>query len=373
MLIGIPKEVKNHEYRVSVSPQGVRELVHHGHQILVQKNAGANLGFDDADYVDAGALIVDTPEEVYERAEMIVKVKEPQASEYRLIREGQILFCYLHLAAEPKMATALMESGCIAISYETVTADDGSLPLLAPMSEVAGRVAIQAGAHCLEAPKGGRGVLIGGVPGVLRGNVTIVGGGVVGTNAAMMAAGMGGNVTILDRSVKRLRQLEEYFGTRANCLYSTVDAIEQYVTQADLVVGAVLIPGAAAPKVISESLVKKMRKGSVFVDVAIDQGGSSETSRPTTHDDPTYVVDDVVHYCVTNMPSAVARTSTIALENSTLPYILSLADNGYRTALRDDLHFRNGLNVYRGRITHEAVAGNLNHAYVPPSTFLGTD
>lgn len=371
MLIGVPKEIKNNEFRVSVSPNGVRELVFHGHQVVVQKDAGHGIGFDDSQYQEAGALILDTAEEVFERADMIIKVKEPQLSECSMLKEGQIIFCYLHLAAEPKIANALIESNCIAIAYETVTAANGTLPLLAPMSEVAGRVAVQAGAHCLERSKQGRGVLLGGVPGVAPGKVTIIGGGVVGTNAAIVAAGLGADVTILDRSIKKIRELDWKFGSKVRNIYSTVDAVEEYVTNADLVIGAVLVPGAAAPKIISEEMIKKMKRGAVFVDVAIDQGGCSQTSKPTTHDEPTFVVHGVVHYCVTNMPSAVARTATKALENSTLPYIISLADNGYRAALDDDRHFRDGLNIYRGRITHEAVANDLNHSYVPPSTFLG--
>lgn len=371
MLIGIPKEIKNHEYRVSVSPQGVRELAYHGHQIIVQKDAGHAIGFDDVHYQAAGAMIATSAAEVYDRAEMIVKVKEPQLEECQMIKEGQVIFCYMHLAAEPKMAQMLINSNCIAIAYETVTGADGSLPLLAPMSEVAGRMSVQAGAHCLEKAQGGRGVMLGGVPGVSPGKVVIIGGGVVGANAATVAIGMGAKVTIFDKSLKRLRELEWKFGNATNNIYSTVDAIEDHVSRADLVIGAVLIPGAAAPKVITEGLVKSMQRGSVIVDVAIDQGGCVETSRPTTHADPTYIEHNVVHYCVTNIPSAVARTSTRALENSTLPYILALADKGYRTALKDDIHFRNGLNLCRGRVTHEAVAHELNHSFVPASTFLG--
>lgn len=371
MLIGIPKEVKNHEYRVSISPQGVRELVYHGHQVIVQKDAGHAIGFDDSQYQEAGALVVDSAAEVYERADLIVKVKEPQAEECQMIRDGQIIFSYMHLAAEPRISKLLIESGCIAIAYETVTASDGTLPLLAPMSEVAGRVAVQAGAHCLERSRGGRGVLLGGVPGVVAGKVVILGGGVVGTNSAIIAAGIGAEVVILDRSVKRIRELDWRFGSTVKSIYSTVDAIEEFVTQADLVIGAVLVPGAAAPKLITRDLVSRMKRGSVLVDVAIDQGGCSETSKPTTHTEPTYIVDDVVHYCVTNMPSAVARTASRALENSILPYVQALADNGYRTALNENKNFMSGLNIYRGRVTHEAVANDLNHAYVPPSTFLG--
>lgn len=372
MLIGIPKEIKNHEYRVSVSPRGVRELSYHGHQIIVQKDAGHAIGFDDIHYQEAGALVVESAKEVYERSDMIVKVKEPQAEECHHLKEGQIVFCYLHLAADQKLADALINTGCIAIAYETVTDERGRLPLLAPMSEVAGRVAIQVGAHCLERENGGRGTLLGGVPGVEVGNVVIIGGGVVGTNAAIIASGMGADVTILDRSVERVRELEwKLSGRNVRSIYSTVDAVEEYVSKADLVVGAVLVPGAAAPRVITKELVSRMQRGSVLVDVAIDQGGCSETSHPTTHDNPTFVVHNVVHYCVTNMPSAVARTASKALENATLPYIVELANSGYRSALKDNIHFRNGLNLCRGRVTNETVANDLNHAYVPPTTFLG--
>lgn len=371
MLIGIPKEIKNNEMRVSVSPRGVRELIHHGHQVMVEKNAGHAIGFDDMLYQEVGALIVDSAEEIFQKAEMIVKVKEPQPNECLMLKEGQVLFTYLHLASDNKMAESLINSNCIAIAYETVTAPDGSLPLLAPMSEVAGRMSIQAGAWALQQKNGGRGTLLGGVAGVEPGKVTIIGGGVVGTNAAIVAVGMGAEVTIIDRSIKRMREIETQFGSKVHCIYATVDAIEEYVSKSDLVVGAVLVPGAAAPKLVSEDMVKNMIRGSVIVDVAIDQGGCFETSRPTTHDDPIYSLHNIVHYCVTNIPSAVARTASKALENSTLPYIVELAGKGYRSALKDNPHFRNGLNLYRGRVTHEAVARDLNHAFVPSSTFLG--
>jgi alanine dehydrogenase len=372
MLIGVPKEIKNHEYRVSISPRGVRELSHHGHQVVVQKDAGHDIGFEDLHYQEAGALMVETAAEIFERSDMVVKVKEPQIQECQMLKEGQILFTYLHLAADPKVAEALISSGCIAIAYETVTGPNDTLPLLAPMSEVAGRVSVQVGAHYLERVNGGRGTLLGGVPGVEVGKVVIIGGGVVGINAAVIASGIGADVTILDRSIEKVRSLEwKLGGKRVRSIYSTVDAIEEYVTQADLVIGAVLVPGATAPKVISADLISKMQRGSVFVDVAIDQGGCSETSHPTTHDNPTYVVDGVVHYCVTNIPSSVARTATKALENATLPYIINLADNGYRVALKEDLNFRNGLNLCRGRVTNAAIASELNHAYVPATTFLG--
>ncbi len=370
MLIGIPKELKNNEYRVSISPLGVRELVYHGHRVLVQKDAGHAVNFDDSQYRAAGAVVVDTIQEIYNQAEIIIKVKEPQLEECALIQDGQIIFSFLHLAAVPQITNALLERNCIAIAYETVTAPDGSLPLLAPMSEVAGRVAVQAGAHCLEREQGGSGVLLGGVPGVAGGKVTIIGGGTVGMHAAITASGLGADVTILDRSVSRIRELSWRFDKNVNVLFSTMESVEEHVTKSDLVIGAVLIPGAVAPKIVDKAMVKRMARGSVIVDVAIDQGGCIETSRPTTYDNPTFIEEGVIHYCVTNMPSAVARTATRALENATLPYILALADKGYRGALKEDLHFRKGLNIYRGRVTHEAVANDLNHAYVPPSSFL---
>lgn len=371
MLIGVPKEIKNHEYRVSVSPRGVRELSHHGHQVIIEKNAGHAIGFSDLQYQESGALIAENAAEVFERSDMIVKVKEPQIQECSMLKEGQIIFTFLHLAAESKIADALIASNCIAIAYETVTDDCGRLPLLAPMSEIAGRVAVQSGAHCLEKNAGGRGTLLGGVPGVEPGKVVIIGGGVVGTNAAIVASGMGADVVIIDRSLDKIRELDFKFNANVKGIYSTVDSIEQYVSQADLVIGAVLIPGAAAPKIITKELIESMPRGSVFVDVAIDQGGCSETSRPTTHAEPTYLERGVVHYCVTNIPSAVARTATKALENATLPYIIDLADNGYRGAFKENKNFRNGLNLCRGRVTHEAVARDLSHSYVPPKTFLG--
>lgn len=370
MLIGIPKELKSNEYRVSMSPLAVRELVYHGHRVLVQKNAGDAVNFDDAQYRAAGAVVVDTIEEIYNQAEMVVKVKEPQLEECSMIQDGQIIFSFFHLAAIPKITNALLDSKCIAIAYETVTAPDGSLPLLAPMSEVAGRVAVQAGAHCLEREQGGAGVLLGGVPGVSGGKVTIIGGGTVGMYAAITASGLGADVTILDRSVARIRQLNSQLDKNVNVLFSTMESVEEHVTKSDLVIGAVLIPGAVAPKIVDRAMVKRMPRGSVIVDVAIDQGGCIETSRPTTYDNPSFVEEGVIHYCVTNLPSAVARTATRALENSTLPYILALADKGYRGALKEDEHFRRGLNIYRGRITHEAVANDLKHAYVPPCSFL---
>ncbi len=365
MRIGVPKEIKTHEYRVGLTPSAVRELARHGHEVMVQKNAGFEIDLDDETYRAAGAEIVASAEEVFARADMIVKVKEPQASEIGMLREGQVLFTYLHLAPDPDQARGLIESGCIAIAYETVTDDRGGLPLLAPMSEVAGRMSIQAGAHALEMNQGGRGMLLGGVPGVPAANVVIIGGGVVGTNAARMAMGMEAHVTVLDKSVRRLQELDFQFGSKLNTVFSTAHAVEEHVLNADLVIGAVLVPGAAAPKIVSREMVRAMRRGSVLVDVAIDQGGCFATSHPTTHADPTYVVDDVVHYCVANMPGAVARTSTFALNNVTLPFTLALADKGYAQALRDDPHLMNGLNVHRGKVTYQAVAEALGVDYVP--------
>ena len=357
----MPKEIKNHEYRVGLTPSSVRELIGHGHQVMIQKNAGEGISLIDEDYLGVGAIIVDTAEEVFAAAEMIVKVKEPQPQECKLLREGQILFTYLHLAPDPIQTKLLLESGCIAIAYETVTDTHGRLPLLAPMSEVAGRMSIQAGAHSLEKAQGGNGMLLGGVPGVAPAKVTIIGGGVVGTNAARMAMGMEAQVTILDRSIERLQELDFQFGSKIKTIYSTGDAIEKYVTESDLVIGAVLVPGAAAPKLVTKAMLSKMKKGSVLVDVAIDQGGCFETSKATTHADPTYVVDDVVHYCVANMPGGVARTSTFALNNATLSFAITLADKGYKVAMIEDEHLRNGLNVYRGKMTYEAAARDLSY------------
>lgn len=370
MLIGIPKESKNNEFRVSVSPKGTRELIFRGHNVIVQTGAGSHIGYEDIEYKESGATVVETKAEVFEKAEMIVKVKEPQLSECALIREGQVIFCYLHLAATPKVTKAIIESKGIAIAYETITADDGSLPLLAPMSEIAGRMAVQAGANCLEYTQKGQGILLGGVPGVSPANVVILGGGVAGTNAAMLASAMGAQVTLLDNSIKKIREIDWNFQGRIRTIFSNLYSVEKYVNSADLVIATVLVPGSETPKIITEEMVRSMKKGSAIVDVSIDQGGCCETSVPTTHDDPTYVREGVVHYCVTNMPSAVARNATRALENSTLPYILNLADNGYRNALKEDENFKNGLNIYRGRITHEAIARDLNHSYVPASTFL---
>lgn len=365
MLVGIPKEIKNHEYRVGITPAGVRELVAHGHQVMVEKNAGTAIGFPDDAYAAAGARMVDTAAEIFAKAEMVIKVKEPQPVEYKQLRKGQILYTYLHLAPDPEQTKGLVESGATCIAYETVTDPRGGLPLLAPMSEVAGRMAIQAAAHALEKAQGGSGVLLGGVPGVAPGHVTVLGGGVVGINAARIAMGMGANVTILDRSLPRLKEIDNDFGGRIKTLYSTQDSIEAELKVADAVIGAVLIPGAAAPKLVTRAMLKLMKPGSVLVDVAIDQGGCFETSKATTHQEPTYVVDGVIHYCVANMPGGVARTSTVALTNATLAHALAIADKGVKRALLEDGHLQNGLNVCGGKITYEAVACDLGYEYVP--------
>ena len=365
MLVGVPKEIKAHEYRVGLTPAAARELVHHGHGVLVQTGAGAGIGADDATYVAAGARIVPDAAAVFAQAEMIVKVKEPQPAESAMLRPGQLLFTYLHLAPDPEQAAALLKSGCTAIAYETVTDAHGGLPLLAPMSEVAGRMAIQVGAVALQKAGGGRGVLLGGVPGVPPGDVVVIGGGTVGTHAARMAAGLGARVTVLDKALARLRQIDELFDGRIATLYATLDALDEAVAAADLVIGAVLVPGAAAPKLVRRAQLARMRPGAVVVDVAIDQGGCFETSRPTTHGDPTYVVDGIVHYCVANMPGAVARTSTYALGNATLPFALALANKGWRQACADDPHLLAGLNVHAGNITHPAVAEALGRPWLP--------
>jgi alanine dehydrogenase len=366
MLVGVPKEIKVHEYRVGLTPSSVRELVSHGHKVIVQASAGLAIGLTDDMYKAAGADIVPTAADVFAKAEMIVKVKEPQAPEIAMLRPGQLLFTYLHLAPDPAQTAGLLKSDCVAIAYETVTDSRGGLPLLAPMSEVAGRMSIQAGAHCLEMEQGGRGMLLGGVPGVPAAKVVIIGGGVVGANAARMAMGLEAHVTVIDRSLPRLAELDLQFGAMLNTVYSTIDAIEEQVLTADLVVGAVLLPGAAAPKLISESMVRRMKKGSVIVDVAIDQGGCAETARPTTHAQPTYKVHDVVHYCVANMPGAVARTSTFALNNATLPFTLALADKGYARACRESPHLLAGLNIHRGALTYQAVAEAQKRQFTPP-------
>ncbi len=365
MLIGVLKEIKNNEFRVGLVPGSVRELVANGHQVIVQHNAGLGIGFDDAAFSKAGAMIVETAEEIFQRAELIVKVKEPQKEECHMLRENQMLFTYLHLAPDPEQARLLQQSGCIAIAYETVTNKHGGLPLLAPMSEVAGRMAIQAGATSLEKTHGGSGVLLGGVPGVAPAKVVVLGGGMVGTNSVRMAVGMGAQVVVMDKSIERLYQLDMRFGSSITTIYSTVDAIEQQVTSADLIIGAVLVPGGSAPKLVKRDMLSAMRSGSVMVDVSIDQGGCFETSRPTTHQKPTYIVEGIVHYCVSNMPGAVPRTSTFALNNATLPFVLELANEGYQQAMRHDPHLLNGLNVCQGKITHQAVASALQQEYVP--------
>jgi len=365
MLIGVPKEIKDNEYRVGLVPSSVRELAAHGHDLLVETGAGAGIGFTDEDYERAGAKIAATPEDVFKAAEMIVKVKEPLAPERKRLSADQILFTYLHLAPDEPQTRDLVDSGAICIAYETVTDADGALPLLAPMSEVAGRMSIQAGATCLQKEHNGRGVLLGGVPGVTPGDVVIIGGGVVGTNAAMMALGLGATVTVIDRSATVLRRLVNQFGTTIRTAYSIRDTLEALVTRADLVIGAVLIPGAEAPKLVSAEMVREMQPGAAVVDVAIDQGGCFETSHATTHSDPTYIVDDVVHYCVANMPGAVARTSTFALNNVTLPFVLELANKGPVKAMRENPFLRDGLNVHKGIVTYEAVAQAQGYDYVP--------
>jgi alanine dehydrogenase len=370
MRIGVPKEIKTHEYRVGLTPASVRELVHRGHEVVVETNLGAGIGCPDAAYRMVGAIVLDTAAEVWAAADLVVKVKEPQPGEYGYLRPGLVLFTYLHLAPDPGQTQALVESGVTAIAYETVTDRHGRLPLLAPMSEVAGRMSIQVGAHCLEKEQGGIGVLLGGVPGVAPGNVAVIGGGVVGTNAARMAAGLGARVTVLDTSLPRLAQIDEMFAGRVQTAYANLNALEQYVLEADLVIGAVLVPGAAAPKLVTRELIGGMRNGSVVVDVAIDQGGCFETSRPTTHAHPTYVEEGVVHYCVTNMPGAVARTSAFALNNATLPFVLALADKGWVGALTGDPHLRAGLNVHGGQVTHAAVARDRGFKYVDAEVVL---
>ena len=363
MLIGVPKEIKNHEYRVGLAPGSVREAVLHGHQVLVESDAGNGIGASDAQYQAAGAEIVTDAAEIFVRAEMIVKVKEPQAGERKMLRAGQILFTYLHLAPDPEQTQDLIDSGAVCIAYETVTSPHGGLPLLAPMSKVAGRMAIQAGAYCLEHPHGGLGMLLGGVPGVDPAKVVVIGGGVVGTHATHIAVGMGADVWMLDNNPDVIEHHWQQFGRSTNTVFSTREALEQHVLMADLVIGGVLIPGAAAPKLVTAEMVKNMKPGSVIVDVAIDQGGCCETSKPTTHAEPTYVVDDVVHYCVANMPGGVPRTSTFALNNVTLPHVLRLANKGYKQALLDDTHLLNGLNVYDGKVTCKEVAEALGHDY----------
>ena len=370
MLVGVPKEIKDNEYRVGLVPSTVHELTLKGHRVLVEIGAGAGAGLSDDTYVTAGAKLARTADEVFAEADMIVKVKEPLAAERRKLRKGQVLFTYLHLAPDRAQTEDLVASGCIAVAYETVTGPHGGLPLLTPMSEVAGRMAAQAGAHCLEKITGGRGVLLGGVPGVPPADVLVIGGGVAGANATRIAAGMGGAVTVLDRNPEVLRRIDSTFcGVRTQL--STPYAVATLCRRADLVIATVLIPGAEAPKLITANIVREMKPGAVIVDVSIDQGGCAETSRPTTHSDPTYVVDGVVHYCVANMPGAVARTSTFALNNVTLPHVLALAELGYQTALRKDPHLRAGLNVHEGKITYEAIADALGMPFTPAEHVLG--
>jgi alanine dehydrogenase len=371
MLVGVPKEIKDHEDRVGLVPSSVAELTHHGHTVLLQRGAGVGAGLSDDDYRAAGATLVDGPERIFREAELVVKVKEPLAAERKQLRRGQILFTYLHLAPDLEQTNDLIASGATCIAYETVTSPTGGLPLLTPMSEVAGRLAPQVGAHCLERAQGGRGVLLGGVPGVPAAEVVVLGGGVSGTHAATIAVGMGAKVTVVDRSADALKRLAAQFGTSISTVFSTRAAIEELVRRADLLIGTVLVPGAAAPKLVSREMVKTMKPGSVIVDVAIDQGGCVETSHATTHAEPTYVVDGVVHYCVANMPGAVARTSTFALNNVTLPFTLALANNGWKKALAHDVHLRNGLNVCEGQITCEPVAQAHNLPYVAAETVIG--
>lgn len=363
MRIGVPKEVKVHEYRVGMTPAAVREAVARGHEVLVANDAAVHIGLTDANYQAAGARIVDTAEDIFARADLIIKVKEPQPEEVRLLRSGQTLFTYLHLAAAPELARGLAERGVTAIAYETVTAPGGGLPLLAPMSEVAGRMAVQAGAHCLEMEQGGRGMLLGGVAGVPSAKVTVLGGGVAGVNAVRMAVGLEARVTVLDIDRARLYAIDQQFGAAVDTVFSTRAGIEEHVASSDLVIAAVLVPGAATPKLVTREMISAMPRGSAIVDISIDQGGCSETSRPTTHAAPTYIIDGVVHYCVANMPGAVARTSTFALNNATLPFVLALADKGVGQALREDPHLRNGLNVYGGHVTHASVAEAIAMPY----------
>jgi len=371
MRIGCPREIKNNEYRVGLTPESVHELVAHGHEVWVETGAGLGIGARDGDYRTAGARIVDGPDPILDECEMVVKVKEPQAAERARLHEGQVLYTYLHLAPDPDQTADLVRSGVTAIAYETVTGPGGTLPLLKPMSQVAGRMSIQAGATALEKAHGGRGVLLGGVPGVMPGRVTVIGGGVVGWNAAQMAVGLGADVTILDRSPEQLERLGMYFESRAKTRFSNKANLAESVCDSDLVIGAVLIPGAAAPKLVSRDMLGSMRQGAVLVDVAIDQGGCFETSHPTTHDDPTFIVDGIVHYCVANMPGAVARTSTYALNNVTLPHALAIADRGWQQAMRDNPHLAAGLNVHAGAVTYEAIARELGYDYRPAPEVLG--
>lgn len=370
MIIGVPKEIKNHEYRVGLTPGSVHECVAHGHKVIVQSNAGAGIGASDDDYRKVGAEIINDASDIFAQADMIVKVKEPQAVERAMLREGQILFTYLHLAPDPEQTADLIKSGAICIAYETVTSPTGGLPLLAPMSKVAGRLSIQAGAHCLEQPQAGLGVLLGGVPGVAPAKVVILGSGIVGTHAAHIAVGMGANVLVFDNNPEALERHWRQFGDSTHSIFSTKNTLEEHLVDADLVIGGVLIPGAEAPKLVSREMIKNMKSGAVVVDVAIDQGGCFETSKPTTHAEPTFVVDEVVHYCVANMPGAVPRTSTYALNNVTLPFVIAIADKGVTQALQDDPHLRAGLNIHSGRVTYKEVAEDLGYDYTPAEEMI---
>lgn len=370
MIVGVPKEIKLQENRVGLTPASVREIIRAGSPVLVEHNAGSGIGISNAEYQTAGAEVVETAQQIYEQAALIIKVKEPQPVECQQLREGQTIFSYLHLAPNPQQTRLLVESGATAIAYETVTQADGGLPLLTPMSQVAGRMSVQAGAHCLEIAQGGSGILLGGVPGVAPACVVVIGGGVVGSNAVRMATGMEAFVTVIDKSLQRLQVLDFQFGSKINTIYATEEALEHYVTSADLVIGAVLVPGAAAPKLVTRSTLQRMKPRSVVVDVAIDQGGCFETSRVTTHQDPTYVVDNIVHYCVGNMPGAVPRTSTFALNNATLPFVLNLVVKGVKNALLSDPYFINGLNIHHGMVTCEAVARELGYVFYAPRDAL---
>ena len=370
MLVAVPKEIKNHEYRVGLTPDSVREFVAHNHEVIVETGAGAGIGCSDDDYAASGARIAASAEELFHAADLIIKVKEPQPEERRRLREGQILFAYLHLAPDAAQTHDLLGSGAVCIAYETVAGPNDQLPLLTPMSQVAGRMSIQAGAYCLERAHGGSGTLLGGVPGVPPARVVVLGGGVVGQNAIAMALGLGADVAVLDRNIEVLRRLAYHFGPALTTVYSTRTALEQYALQAELIIGAVLIAGAGTPKLITADTVQRLKPGTVLVDVAIDQGGCFETSRPTTHADPTYIIDGVVHYCVTNMPGAVPRTSTFALNNATLPYALAIADKGYRQALLDDPYLRQGLNIHRGQVTYAAVAAEHGYPFIEPLSAL---
>lgn len=373
MLVAVPKELKNHEYRVGLTPDSVHEFVARGHEVIVETRAGEGISCSDDDYKACGARIAASSEELFRTADLIIKVKEPQPEERRLLREGQILFAYLHLAPDAALTHDLVRSGAVCIAYETVSGPNNQLPLLTPMSQVAGRMSIQAGAYCLERAHGGSGMLLGGVPGVPPARVVVIGGGVVGQNAIAMALGMGAEVVVLDRNLAVLQRLAYHFGPALTTVYSTRTALEQYVLQAELIIGAVLIAGAETPKLVTAETVRRLKPGTVLVDVAIDQGGCFETSRPTTHADPTYILDGVVHYCVSNMPGAVPRTSTLALNNAILPYALAVADKGYRQAMLDDPYLRQGLNIHRGQVTHRAVAEEHGYPFVEPLSALGVD